>query len=281
MHIQWFPGHMTKALRMMQEQLKLVDSIIYVLDARAIQACFNPAFDAIIGNRPILYVINKCDMVDKEDLAQWVEYFKSNGMTCVLSNSLTNRYVKEIINKLKDINVDTINRYKSRGVNRDIRAMVIGVPNTGKSTLINSMFRGKKTITGDRPGMTRGKQWVNIDKGIILLDTPGTMSPNYEDQDIAKNLAFIGSVNDEIIDIQELAFELIKTLKISHMDKLISRYSLNREYNETIEILDDIAINRGLIAKGAEIDYNRVARVVLDDFRKQRIGRIMLEYPNA
>lgn len=281
MHIQWFPGHMTKALRMMKEHVQYVDSIIYVLDARAILACFNPKFDILIANKPTLYVINKCDMVEKDDLNKWLDYFERNNMPCITSNSLSSRYVKDIVAKLREINKDIIDRYKKKGVNRDIRAMVVGVPNTGKSTLINSLFKGKKTITGDRPGVTKGKQWVNIDNGILLLDTPGTMSPNYENQERAKNLAFVGSVNDEIVDIEELAFELIKTLQYSHMDKLKDRYKLKDAYEETIDIMNDIAINRGLLKKGAEIDYNRVARAIIDDFRKERIGKIMLEYPNA
>lgn len=281
MHIQWFPGHMTKALRMMEANIKVIDSVIYVLDARAVNACFNPAFDKVIGNRPVLYVINKCDLVEAKDLNLWIKYFRDKNLPCIASNSASNRYVNQIIGELIKLNEDLIERYRERGVRRAVRAMVIGVPNTGKSTLINSLCKGKKTITGDRPGVTRGKQWIAIDERLELLDTPGTMSPNLENQELAMHLAFIGSVNDDILDKHKLSLELIKT--ICHLDylKLAKRYRLENEVKTAEELFDEIAKNRGLIVKGGEIDYDRAANVIIDDFRKTRIGRIMLEYPDA
>lgn len=281
MHIQWFPGHMTKALRMMEDNIKAIDCVIYVLDARAIRACFNSKFDKIIGRRPVLYVINKCDMVEHHDLDKWIRYFDSNNLPCIISNSTSNRFAADIIARLISINSELIRRYNDKGVNRSIRAMVVGVPNTGKSTLINSLCKCKRAVTGDKPGVTRGKQWVSIDKRIDLLDTPGTMSPDYENQTLAKHLAYIGSINDKILNVEDLAYELIKDLSESQMSKLVARYGLNKDYDTPLEIMDAIAVNRGLIMKGREIDYERTARVVIDDFRKQRIGKIMLEYPDA
>lgn len=281
MHIQWFPGHMTKALRMMEDSVKIIDSIIYVLDARAINACFNPRFDKIIGNKPILYVLNKCDLVELRDLDLWIKYFKVNKMNVVISNSISNKYVKEIIDNLIESNQELIDRYNDKGVHRAVRAMVIGIPNTGKSTLINSLCKGKKTNTGDKPGVTRGKQWIRIDNRVDLLDTPGTMSPNSDDQDAAQHLAFIGSINDDILDTEEMALELINTLKIKHMNKLVNRYGIDSLYNSSLEIIDAIAKSRGYLLKGSEVDYTRACKVIIDDFRKTRIGKIMLEYPNA
>lgn len=278
-HIQWFPGHMTKALRMMEKNIKVIDSVIYVLDARAVSACFNPKFDKVIGDRPILYVLNKCDMVKSHELKKWTDYFDSKGCDYVISNSTSNRYAKEIINKLKINNQKLIDRYKEKGVNRSIRSMVLGVPNTGKSTLINSLSRGKRTITGNRPGVTRGKQWISISEHIDLIDTPGTMSPNYENQELAFHLACIGSVNDEILVIEDLALELLKILMVENMESLKARYKIEGEFETALEVYEAIALKRGFIMRGREIDYTRCAKAILDDFRKTRIDKIMLEFP--
>jgi len=281
MHIQWFPGHMTKALRMMEDSVKVIDSVIYVLDARAVKACFNQKFDAIIGNRPVLYVINKADTVEKKDLEKWVKFLSDNNMHCVVTNSTTNRHVGEITAELLSINKDLIERYRDKGVNRAVRAMVIGVPNTGKSTLINSLCGGKRAITGNKPGVTRGRQWIVIDEKLELMDTPGTMSPNIEEQDLARDLAFIGSINDEILDKDELALELVKVLVNNHREKLFQRYNISGEFEKDIELMYAIGKSRGFMMKGGEIDLERTSKVIIDDFRKGRIGKIMLEYPDA
>lgn len=282
MRIQWFPGHMTRALRMMEENIKLIDSVIYVLDSRAPAASINPRFNSVIGARPVLYVLNKCDTVDKGDLIKWQKYYENKGFAISFSDSTSNRYSSDIIKKLTELNADLLKRYADKGVKRSVRAIVIGVPNTGKSTLINSLCGGKRTMTGDRPGVTRGKQWISIAGSLDLLDTPGTMSPNIEDQNSAKHLAFIGSVKDDILDINELALELIKELKETHYDMLSERYKLTGSANdEALLIMEQIGKNRGLLVRNAEIDYDRTSRVIIDDFRKRRIGRIMLEYPDA
>jgi len=281
MHIQWFPGHMTRALRMMEENIRLIDSVIYVLDARAPEACINHRFDSVIGARPVLYVFNKCDTVERGDLALWQRHYESKGLIAAISDSTSNRYVGDIVKKLTELNSELLKRYADKGVKRSVRAMVIGVPNTGKSTLINSVCGGKRTMTGDRPGVTRGKQWISIAGSLDLLDTPGTMSPNIEDQTAAKHLAFIGSVKDDILDVNELAVELISELKEKHYDKLIERYRLTCGSEEALAIMEEIGRNRGLLIRNGEIDYERAARVIIDDFRKRRMGRIMLEYPHA
>jgi ribosome biogenesis GTPase A len=273
---------MTRALRMMEESIKLIDSVIYVLDSRAPKASINPRFDSVIGSRPVLYVLNKCDTVEKTDLIKWQKYYESKGFAISFSDSTSNRYAGDIIKKLTELNSELLKRYAGKGVKRSVRAMVIGVPNTGKSTLINSLCGGKRTMTGDKPGVTRGKQWISIAGSLDLLDTPGTMSPNIEDQSAAQHLAYIGSVKDDILDVNELALELIKELKVTHYDKLSERYKLTgSQGDEALSIMEQIGRNRGLIVRNAEVDYDRTAHVVIDDFRKRRIGKIMLEYPDA
>ncbi|MEG1509565.1 MAG: GTPase, partial [Clostridia bacterium] len=175
MDIQWFPGHMTKAYRMMEKEIKLVDSLIYLLDARCIEACFNPKFDALIGNKPVLYVINKADLCEEKDIADWIKEFKNRGKNVIFCNSTASKDRKKIIENLKKINLPTIERYKLKGVNKVVRAMVVGVPNSGKSTLVNCLCGYKKTATGNIAGITRGKQWVTLENNIEILDTPGTL----------------------------------------------------------------------------------------------------------
>ena len=177
MHIQWYPGHMTKAMRMMQEAIKQVDCVIYVLDCRAISSCINPKFDEMIKGKPILYVLTKSDLVEQKDAKLWTEYFNKAGKNFVVADNIAGRQRNQIIDKLRQINADMIERYAQKGAKKSIRAMVVGVPNTGKSTLINCLCKDKRTIVGNRPGVTRGKQWVSLAEGIELLDTPGALPP--------------------------------------------------------------------------------------------------------
>lgn len=280
MNIQWFPGHMTKALRMMQENAKLVDSFVYVLDARIFKSSINEKFNAIINNKPVLYVLNKSDMIDSNVAMKIKNYFEKQDKTIVVANSKNGANVKEIISKLKVINKEKIYRNKAKGVNKTIRAMVIGIPNTGKSTMINSIVGGKKTITGNKPGVTKGKQWVVIDNSLELLDTPGTLCPAFDNQDIARNIAFIGSIKDDIMDMQELCYELVKFLKENNTNCLAERYNVVVEENaDAYELVEQIAKKKALLIKGGEIDYERAYMMIVDDFRKGRLGKIALELP--
>lgn len=279
MHIQWFPGHMTKAMRMMQESIKQVDCVIYVLDARAIESCMNPKFDEMIKNKPVLYVINKQDLVEYKDLQKWQKYFVETNKQFVVADSLSGKQKDAVIDKLKQINRALLEKYLNKGAIKTIRAMVVGVPNTGKSTLINSLSKQKKAITGNRPGVTRGKQWVSLSEGIELLDTPGTLPPAFDDQLRAMHLAFIGSIKDDILYLDELTIEIIKYFRHYNPTAFMERYKMTSFSDDNIEVLDLIAKNRGFLLGKNNYDYDRVYRAVIDDFRKQKLGKIMLDFP--
>ena len=276
MFIQWFPGHMTKALRMMEENVKLVDCLIYVLDSRCISASFNPKLNELAQGKPILYVLNKADLVSREDLTEWLKYFKQNNMQVVVCNS-ANGNTSKVIDGLKIINKSLIEKYQNKGVNRSIRAMVVGIPNSGKSTLINSLCGSKRTITGDKPGVTRGKQWVVLTKGVELLDTPGTLWPSFENQEHAKHLAFVGSINEDILNIVELAEEMIDFCRNNYYDSFMQRYKITELPNENNAAIEYIAKKRGFLLKGGVLDTERLAKTIIDDFRKGKLGLIMLE----
>jgi ribosome biogenesis GTPase A len=277
--INWFPGHMKKAFGIIEENLKLVDAVIYVIDARAPRACINPKFERVLNQKPRLYVLNKSDLVEEEYLRSWLEYFKKQGMSVVAANSatgVTSSIVKEVSALLKE----KVKRYADKGVKKTLRLMVIGIPNSGKSTLINSLCSKKKTATGDKPGITKTKQWVNLGGGLEMLDTPGALWPNLEDQECAKDLFFIGSIRPDIFDNTELALLLIEKLKLIAAKNFEERYQLSGIGNTSpLEVLQIIAKNRGHIMKGGEIDTDRAALTVLDDFKKTRIGLIGLELP--
>lgn len=278
MVIQWYPGHMDKALREMKNNAKLVDAILYVLDARAPFSCLNPKFDTIIGAKPVIMVLNKADLISKEDLNRFEQYFKSKNIPVVALNSTITNATKPIIESASNLLSDKVERFKNKGVNIPLRLMVIGVPNSGKSTLINNVCGNKKTITGDKPGVTRSNQWVKISNGFELLDTPGTLWPAFDNPQVARNLAYIGSIKDDVLDVEELAFAFIDDLRVKYFEALRDRYFLKVDnIAETIEIFDEICQNRGFILRGGEIDYNRGARAILDDFRKGRIGKLVLD----
>ncbi len=277
MHIHWFPGHMTKAIRMMQKEMSVVDSIIYVLDARAPLSSINPKFDEIINQKPILYILNKADMVPKTEILKWQQLFEKEGKMCLMTDSTQKGGSKKIVESLVKINSDMLERYKSRGISKSIRAMVIGVPNCGKSTLINSLVAKNKTVTGNKPGVTRGKQWVSIDRYIDLLDTPGTLYPDFEDQHKARNLAFIGSINDDVLDIVELAAEMLTFLNENYPEALAERYKLESFSQDMAQNLEFIGRRRGLIIRGGEVDIEKTAKAIIQDFRKQAFGKLILE----
>ena len=279
--IQWYPGHMTKAMRMMQESIAQVNCVIYVLDARAITSCINPKFNEMVGSKPILYIINKQDLVEKEDLQKWQKYFNEKGYDYVIADSISGKQKDIIISKLKLLNKAMIEKYAKKGAIKSIRAMVIGVPNTGKSTLINSLCRQKRAITGNRPGVTRGKQWVSLAEGVELLDTPGTLPPAFENQTIAKHWAFIGSIKDGVVYLDELPIELIKFYRENNKQGFMDRYKLENFSDDNIEVIDGIARNRGFLLNKNNYDYDRVYNAVIDDFRKQKLGKIMLDFPKG
>ena len=279
MLIQWFPGHMAKAKRQMEESIKRVDSLIYVLDARAPFSCINPEFENLIAMRPVLYVINKCDLVERGAVDAWLAHFRARGMTALAISSTIGKDASKVLTALREINREKIERNRLKGVNYGLKAMVIGMPNTGKSTLINALCRGKKTVTGDKPGVTKGEQWVRLEGGISLLDTPGTLCHSMKSESIGLHLAFIGAVRDAVVDTTELSLELIGFLRENRPDTLAVRYGVE-EVGMPLEVLSRIALKRGFMRKGGEADLDKAALALIDDFRKLRLGKIILEMPN-
>lgn len=273
--INWFPGHMKKALEEMQAEVKNVDAVIYVLDARAPKACLNPSFVRIIGTKPILFVLNKCDLADEEKVKDFSQTLRSENTKCLMLNSTASGALNKVTNALNELCNSQIERFKNKGVNYFVRAMVLGVPNSGKSTLVNNLCGSARAVTGNRPGVTKGKQWVKLSNNIEILDTPGTLWPNLEMEETALQLAYIGSIKDDVLQIEELVLRLISDLQKLYPSLLEEKYQIEDLQNKTpIELLDEIAEKKKCLLKGGEIDYERAAKAILDDFRKNRIGRI-------
>jgi len=277
MNYQWYPGHMTKARRMMQEDIKLIDLVIELVDARAPMSSRNPDIDELARNKARVVLLNKSDLADPAQNSRWAAYFKEKGFHVLEINAKTGMGVKSIGTLVQEACREKIERDRRRGIkNRPIRAMVVGIPNVGKSTFIHA-FAGKAcTKTGNKPGVTKGKQWIRLDKNLELLDTPGILWPKFDDQSVGMKLAFLGSINDEIIVMQELALDLIESLKKSYPGLLAKRYEIEEEANR-VQVLMNIARARRCFAKGEELDYGRAATLLIDDFRSGRLGRITLE----
>lgn len=275
-HLQWFPGHMTAAIRMMEENLKAVDGVMLVLDARAPRASINLKLEKLFANKKVLYVLNKSDLIEINDARRTIKEFASEGRNAVSISAMDKKAVDLLYGKIFEMLKDKLERNKLKGVFKPIRIMVVGIPNTGKSTIINALCGGKKTVTGNKAGVTRGKQWVRL-RELELLDTPGTMPPAFENQTLAKHLAYIGSMNDSNIDFGDLAYELIGELKEKYPNLLKAKYDIENLDVETLEIFNAICSRRGFIKKGGEYDYDRCAIAIIDDFRKGRIGKIILD----
>lgn len=279
MNIQWYPGHMTKAKRMMQEDIKLIDIVIELLDARVPLSSRNPDIDSLANNKYRLVLLNKCDLADDKVTAKWEAYFKEKGIMVVTINARNGQGMKAITATVQEACREKIERDRKRGImNRPIRAMIVGIPNVGKSTFINSFARKSCTKVGNKPGVTKGKQWIRINKNVELLDTPGILWPKFEDDTVGEHLAFIGSINDEILQKVELACNLIEFLKAGYPQCLEERYQVKKEM-EASDILQSIAQNRGCLLKGKELDYEKAAGILLEEFRSGRLGKISIEQP--
>ena len=271
--IQWFPGHMTKAMRMMEQSVPLADGIIYVLDARCPAASFNQKLLKISGNKPVLYVLNKGDLAD-ERADNLLKLMGANAVKINAANANSRRDIMAAIDKLT---AEKREKNLAKGYSKIYRFMVVGVPNTGKSTVINLLAGSKRTVTGDKAGVTRGKQWIRLD-GFELLDTPGTMPPAFDNQKLALHLAFVGSINDDILDLDDIALELLGELCEKYPKRLEERYGITG--GSKLEMLDCVCARRGFVLRGGEYDYERAERAVIDDFRKGRLGRITLDTPD-
>ena len=277
MNYQWYPGHMTKAKRMMQENIKLIDLVIEVTDARIPLSSRNPDIDELGENKARLILLNKADLADESKTEQWMEYFRGKGYYAVKINAKNGTGIKSILPVIMESCKEKIERDRRRGIlNRPVRAMVVGIPNVGKSTFINA-FAGKAcTKTGNKPGVTKGKQWIRINKNVELLDTPGILWPKFEDQEVGAKLAMVGSIKDEILNLEELSLELLAYLHREYAGILQERYQIT-ESEDRLNMLEQIAKNRKCIQKGMELDYVKAANILLEEFRNGKIGRITLE----
>ncbi|SFR99285.1 ribosome biogenesis GTPase YlqF [Anaeromicropila populeti] len=281
MNFQWYPGHMTKAKRMMQEDIKLIDVVIELVDARIPYSSKNPDIDELAKNKSRIILLNKYDLANEEETKKWRSWYEEKGFFVAMVNSKTGKGVKEVHAVIQAACKEKIERDRRKGIlNRPVRAMIVGIPNVGKSTFINS-FAGKACAkTGNRPGVTKGKQWIRLNKNVELLDTPGILWPKFEDQAVGQRLAYIGSIKDEILNVTELALGLISFLKKNYSKLLMERFSLEEEMEE-VKILEKIAEIRGCRLKGNELDYEKAANLLMDEFRNGRIGRITLEFPES
>lgn len=278
--INWFPGHMAKTRREIKENLKFVDIVIEIRDARIVKSSSNPDIDDICKNKPRIILLNKSDLAEEKITKEWINKLSNDLVKVTSVNSLSGRglnNIKPIINSLLKEKHDKL---KEKGlVNITTRAMVVGIPNVGKSSFINRMANNNRAKVGDKPGVTRSKQWIKTNIGIELLDTPGVLWPKFEDEEVGLNLAFTGAIKDEIMDIETLAFKLIEKLEKSYPDRLKERYKLDSLSEETLENMDSIARKRGAVISGGNINYNRVAVMILDEFRGGKLGDISLERP--
>ncbi len=280
MAINWFPGHMVKTKREIKENLKLVDAVIEIRDARIPNSSKNPDIDQLCKGKPRIILLNKCDLANEKITKEWKKSLENSETVVLEVNALKNDGLKNIKPALLKLLKEKHDRLKAKGlVKITTRVMVVGIPNVGKSTFINKMARNNIAKTGDRPGVTKSKQWIKTSIGIELLDTPGVLWPKFEDEQVGLNLAFTGAIKDEIMDIEELAFNLVKKLEVDFKDELMTRYKLEHLSEETIKNLDNIARKRGCLISGGNIDYNRIAVILLDEFRGGKIGRISLERP--
>lgn len=278
MNVQWYPGHMTKAKRQMQEDIKLIDIIIELVDARVPLSSRNPDIDELGRNKARLILLNKADLADESQNEAWKSYFQKKGFFVVQIDSRKGSGMKIIQNTIQEACREKIERDQKRGIkNRPIRAMVVGIPNVGKSTFINT-FAGKACAkTGNKPGVTKGKQWIRLNKGVELLDTPGILWPKFQDQEVGLRLAMIGSIKDEILNLEELSLKLIDYLKERYAGALKSRYGTEEE-ETAVTVLEQIARARGCLKKGEELDFTKASRILFDDFRGGKLGRVSLEW---
>lgn len=279
MHFQWYPGHMTKAKRMMQENMKLIDLVIELVDARVPISSRNPDIDELGKNKARLILLNKSDLAEERWNDAWMEYFKEKGYSVVKLNAKKGSGIKSINGVIQEACKEKIERDRKRGIlNRPVRAIVVGIPNVGKSTFINALAGKACAKTGNKPGVTKGKQWIRLNKNVELLDTPGILWPKFEDQIVGLRLAFIGSIKDEILNTEELAAELTQFMVKSYPGVLSEKYSIE-ETEDGFANVAKIAESRHCLIKGNELDTDKAAKLLLDDFRNGRLGRITLETP--
>lgn len=277
--INWYPGHMAKAKRMLEENLKLIDAVIELVDARAPQASRNPDFDALFAGKSRVLLLNKSDLADPATNKRWIGYYKRQGIEAAEVVSSAQNAKTTAIRLIEKATAERVKRYEEKGVKKTVRVLIAGIPNVGKSTLINHIAGEKRAQTGDKPGVTKGKQWVKITPHLELLDSPGLLWPKLGDETLAEHLAFLGSINDEILNIETLSGHLLSTLRVLCPDALFERYKKLDADTPDDALLEGVAKSRGFILKGGIYDAERAARIVLDEFRAGKIARVTLEQP--
>ena len=278
-NIQWFPGHMTKTRRMIEADIKLVDAVVEIVDSRIPESSRNPILSELVGSKPRIIMLNKCDYADDNITKQWKSFYEKQGFSVMICDCRSGKGIKQFTPMLKGILSDLLEKRRAKGmIGKALRIMVVGIPNVGKSSFINRMANSKKTQVGDRPGVTRGKQWVTIDKEVELLDMPGILWPKFDDQLVAVKLAFTGAIKDDVMDVESLAMHLGEYLIENYPDKIKERYKLTDFDGNILEL---IARKRGMMISGGETDTERAAITLLDEFRGGKIGKITLERPKA
>lgn len=282
-NIQWFPGHMTKTKRQIQASLKLVDAVAEIIDARIPVSSRNPDLDSIIQNKPRVVLMNKCDMADPSSTQKWINYFKNNGIVAIPIDCKTGRGINKFVSSVNEVLKEKIEKQKTKGLlNPTVRVMIVGIPNVGKSTFINRISKNRKAKAEDKPGVTRGNQWFTINKGFEVLDTPGVLWPKFEDKIVGERLAFTGAVKDQIMDTELLAMRLLDFLKVEKNPIFVERFKLQNEQIEDIEsyeLLELIGRKRGMLISGGEIDTERAAIMLLDEYRSAKLGKYTFELP--
>ena len=279
--VQWFPGHMAKTRRLIKESLPFVDLVTEIVDARIPMSSSNPELKEMIGNKPRIVLLNKCDVADEKATAKWVEYYKNNGMYAIPVDCRSGKGLNAYLPLVREVLKDKIQRNTEKGmVGKPLRVMVVGIPNTGKSSFINKMAGRNRAKVADKPGVTRSNSWFAVGNGVELLDTPGVLWPKFEDKAVGDKLAFIGSVKDEILDSEVLAMRLINVLKNGYCDRISERFKITGfEDKEDYEILEMIGRKRGMLISGGEIDTERASIMLLDEYRGGKLGRLTLELP--
>lgn len=280
MIIQWYPGHMTKTRRQIEADLKLVDAVCEIVDARIPVSSRNPDIDAICGNKPRIIVLNRMDLADPDATKKWIRYFKGMGMAAISTDCKSRRGISEFQPSVRSLLKEKLDRDSAKGMNRPVKVMVVGIPNVGKSTLINQISGRKGAKAENRPGVTRGKQWVTVDNGLLLLDTPGILWPKFEDPEVGMMLAYTGAVKENVIDTEELACRLMELLHKFYPQTLNDRYGIQIENEQPGYVLLEIAGHkRGYLISGGEVNTERMAKVLLDEYRNGKLGHFTLEMP--
>ena len=281
MNIHWYPGHMTKTRRMMEKELPVMDAVVHLLDARVVASSMNPDFEDLFKNKKRMFLLNKCDLANPNVTQKWIAHLKAQGHAALAVSCNDPKSIKAVIPAIRALLKDKIERYEQKGMNKTMRLMITGVPNVGKSSLINLLAGRKVAAAQDRPGVTRAKQWVSLADRIDLLDTPGMLWPKFEDQRTGMFLAFTGAINDDILDKTELALEFVRFMSESYPEQLSDRYKLTADLSDcsALEIYEMICKKRGFLISGGDFDYERAAAVILDEFRGGKLGRVSFEEP--